>query len=54
MNLSIYVPNYVPLWMFMVCLFALMIVVTFAALRTGEIGMDVIKSLPPLLVALNP
>jgi glycerol-3-phosphate O-acyltransferase / dihydroxyacetone phosphate acyltransferase len=54
MNASIYVPNYVPLWMFMVCLFALMIVLTFAALRTGEIGMDVIKSLPPLLVALNP
>jgi glycerol-3-phosphate O-acyltransferase/dihydroxyacetone phosphate acyltransferase len=54
MNASIYVPNYVPLWMFMVCLFALMIVLTFAALRTGEIGMDVIKSLQPLLVALNP
>jgi glycerol-3-phosphate O-acyltransferase/dihydroxyacetone phosphate acyltransferase len=54
MKASIYVPNYIPLWMFMVCLFALMIVLTFAALRTGEIGMDVIKSLPPLLVALNP
>lgn len=54
MNISIYVPNYVPLWMFMVCIFTLMIVLTFAALRTGEIGMDVIKSLPPLLMALNP
>lgn len=54
MNASLYVPKYVPLWMFMVCLFALMIILTFAALRTGEIGMDVIKSLPPLLVVLDP
>ncbi len=28
--------------------------ITFAALRIGEIGMDIVKSLPPLFVALNP
>lgn len=31
-----------------------MISVTFAGLRIGEIGLDVLKSLPPLFVALNP
>lgn len=53
-NARTYVPDSVPLWSFSVCFFALMIAVTFAALRIGEIGMDVLKSLPPLLVALNP
>ncbi|KAL2060305.1 hypothetical protein VTL71DRAFT_9700 [Oculimacula yallundae] len=54
MNLNFYFPSYIPLWIFAVSIFALMIVVTFAALRTGEIGMDVIKSLPPLFIALHP
>lgn len=31
-----------------------MISITFTALRTGEIEMDILKSLPPLLVALSP
>ncbi|KAH0377314.1 hypothetical protein KCU89_g17905, partial [Aureobasidium melanogenum] len=33
---------------------ALMVSVSLAALRIGEIGMDILKSLPPLFVALNP
>ena len=49
-----YVPDAVPLWLFCVCFLGLMISVTFAALRIGEIGMDILKSLPPLFVALNP
>ncbi|OJJ49978.1 hypothetical protein ASPZODRAFT_1080551 [Penicilliopsis zonata CBS 506.65] len=49
-----YVPDRIPLWMFTVGFFSLMISITFAALRFGEIGMDIVKSLPPLLVALNP
>lgn len=49
-----YVPDWVPLWMFAIYSFALYIALTFAALRIGEIGMDVLKSLPPLFVALNP
>lgn len=53
-NARVYIPDNVPLWFFSVCFFALMISVTFAALRIGETGMDILKSLPPLLVALNP
>jgi len=54
MNGQTFIPDWVPLWLFSTTFFALMIVVTFAALRTGEVGMDIIKSLPPLLAALNP
>lgn len=49
-----YIPDSVPLWRFAVLYLVLMITVSFAALRLGEIGMDIIKSLPPLFVALNP
>ena len=49
-----YIPDSIPLWFFSICFFALMISVTFAALRIGEIGMDILKSLPPLIVALDP
>ncbi|KIW63452.1 hypothetical protein PV04_10288 [Phialophora macrospora] len=49
-----YVPDFVPIWLFAVLFFLVCIMVTFAALRIGEIGMDVAKSLPPLFVALNP
>ena len=49
-----YIPDSVPLWLFSISFFALMIGITFAALRAGEIGMDILKSLPPLFIALNP
>jgi glycerol-3-phosphate O-acyltransferase / dihydroxyacetone phosphate acyltransferase len=49
-----YVPDWVPLWMFAAFFFMLCTSITFAALRIGEIGMDIVKSLPPLFVALNP
>lgn len=49
-----YVPDFVPLWLFSLLSLGLYIALTFAALRIGEIGMDVLKSLPPLFVALNP
>lgn len=49
-----YVPDAVPLWAFAVSFFGVMIFVSYAALRYGEVGMDIIKSLPPLFVALNP
>ncbi|GAB7347179.1 hypothetical protein MBLNU459_g3292t1 [Dothideomycetes sp. NU459] len=49
-----YIPDSIPLWRFAVVYFVLMIIVSFAALRLGEIGVDIIKSLPPLFVALNP
>lgn len=49
-----YIPDWVPIWLFAVLFFSLCITLTFAALRIGEIGMDVMKSLPPLFVALDP
>ena len=49
-----YIPDAVPLWFFSISFLGLLVAVTFAALRIGEIGMDVLKSLPPLLVALDP
>ncbi|KAL1963060.1 hypothetical protein VTN77DRAFT_8706 [Rasamsonia byssochlamydoides] len=53
-NARSYVPDTVPLWIFSIFFFGLMISVSFAGLRIGEIGVDVLKSLRPLLVALNP
>lgn len=49
-----YIPQWVPLWM--VVLFGVWFFpsVTFAALRIGEIGMDILKSMRPLVLSLNP
>lgn len=49
-----YVPDFLPLWIFAIFFLILCILITFAALRIGEVGMDVLKSLPPLFVALDP
>ncbi|EQL34373.1 acetyltransferase [Blastomyces dermatitidis ATCC 26199] len=49
-----YIPDIMPLSLFSILFFGLMIFVSLAGLRIGEIGADVLKSLPPLLVALNP
>ena len=49
-----YVPNWVPLWLVAVLSFIVCIAVTFAALRIGEVGMDIVKSLRVLIVALSP
>jgi glycerol-3-phosphate O-acyltransferase / dihydroxyacetone phosphate acyltransferase len=49
-----YIPDWMPLWMFSIFFLILCTSITFAALRIGEIGMDIVKSLPPLFVALNP
>ncbi|PGH09217.1 hypothetical protein AJ79_05746 [Helicocarpus griseus UAMH5409] len=54
MNPSTYIPDVIPLWFFYIFFFGLMIAVSLAGLRIGEIGVDVLKSLPPLLLALNP
>ncbi|KKZ66131.1 hypothetical protein EMCG_01167 [[Emmonsia] crescens] len=49
-----YVPEWVPLWL--VVMFGCWIFpsITFAALRIGEIGMDILKSMRPLVLSLNP
>ncbi|KAL4921737.1 hypothetical protein BDW62DRAFT_174373 [Aspergillus aurantiobrunneus] len=49
-----FVPDFVPLWSFTPIGMVLFPTITFAALRIGEIGMDIVKSLRPLLLSLNP
>ncbi|KAI9806787.1 MAG: hypothetical protein M1825_006245 [Sarcosagium campestre] len=49
-----YVPSWVPLWSVIILEIILFPSVTFAALRFGEIGMDILKSLRPLVLSLNP
>ena len=49
-----YVPEWVPLWMVMLSGYIVFPIITFAALRIGEIGMDILKSLRPLVLSLNP
>lgn len=48
------VPTWVPLWL--VCIFGIFFfpAVCFAALRFGEIGLDIFKSLRPLMLSINP
>ncbi|KAF1812218.1 CTR1 suppressor protein, partial [Eremomyces bilateralis CBS 781.70] len=48
------VPDWVPLWMTFLFGYIFFPAITYAALRFGEVGMDVFKSLRPLLLALNP
>lgn len=49
-----FVPNWVPLWLVVVVGMVLFPTITFAALRIGEVGMDIVKSLRPLVLSLNP
>lgn len=48
------VPDWIPLWLVFCSLFMLFPAICYAALRFGEIGMDIFKSLRPLLLCLNP
>jgi len=49
-----YVPRSIPLWAVVIFGFIFFPAITFAALRFGEIGMDIAKSLRPLFLALIP
>jgi glycerol-3-phosphate O-acyltransferase/dihydroxyacetone phosphate acyltransferase len=49
-----YVPDWVPLWMVVVASFVFFPSITFAALRFGETGMDILKSLRPLVLCIYP
>lgn len=49
-----YVPVWVPLWLAYIGIWPVMIGITFAALRFGEVGMDIFKSLRPLVLCLIP
>jgi glycerol-3-phosphate O-acyltransferase/dihydroxyacetone phosphate acyltransferase len=48
------VPESVPLWAIVVFGYIFFPSITYAALRFGEIGMDITKSLRPLIVGLSP
>jgi glycerol-3-phosphate O-acyltransferase/dihydroxyacetone phosphate acyltransferase len=49
-----YMPEWVPLWAVFVFGYIFFPAITFAALRFGEVGMDIVKSLRPLVLSLNP
>ena len=49
-----YMPEWVPLWMVVVFGVFFFPSITFAALRIGETGMDIVKSLRPLVLSLYP
>ncbi|KAG8423695.1 Glycerol-3-phosphate/dihydroxyacetone phosphate acyltransferase [Metarhizium acridum] len=49
-----HVPTWVPLWLAYIGIWPAMIGLTFAALRFGEVGMDIFKSLRPLILCLVP
>ncbi|KAL3423651.1 acyltransferase [Phlyctema vagabunda] len=48
------VPDWVPLWAIWIFGYIIFPAITFAALRFGEVGMDIVKSLRPLVLCLNP
>lgn len=47
-------PDWLPTWTVFVLCYGFSIAISFAALRFGEVGMDIAKSLRPLVLALNP
>ncbi|KAK4624529.1 hypothetical protein CLAFUW4_06226 [Fulvia fulva] len=48
------VPQFVPLWFMTIFGLIFFPAICFAALRFGEIGMDIFKSLRPLFLSINP
>ncbi|KAL2162055.1 hypothetical protein VTH06DRAFT_7840 [Thermothelomyces fergusii] len=48
------VPEWVSLWMVFWACWIVFPSITFAALRFGEVGMDILKSLRPLALCINP
>jgi glycerol-3-phosphate O-acyltransferase/dihydroxyacetone phosphate acyltransferase len=49
-----YMPVWVPYWAIILLAYTIFPAITFAALRFGEVGMDIAKSLRPLILSLNP
>jgi len=49
-----YVPEWVPLWIVYFAVWLAMVGITFASLRFGEVGMDIFKSLRPLILSVSP
>lgn len=53
-NIGGRIPDWVPLWFVFLFQIILFPSACFAALRFGEIGMDIFKSIRPLVLSLNP
>ncbi|KAI1265350.1 acyltransferase [Xylariaceae sp. FL1019] len=49
-----YMPSAVPVWAVYAIAWVIFPVITFAAFRIGEVGMDILKSLRPLVLCLSP
>lgn len=49
-----YIHSWVPLWSIVIFGYIFFPAITFAALRFGEVGMDIVKSLRPLILCLIP
>ncbi|EGO54682.1 hypothetical protein NEUTE1DRAFT_132129 [Neurospora tetrasperma FGSC 2508] len=49
-----YVPDWVPIWLVYFFGWVFFPAITFAALRFGEVGMDILKSLRPLALCISP
>jgi len=47
-------PSGLPIWVVPAIMMVIFPMITFSALRIGEVGMDIFKSLRPLLLSLNP
>jgi len=47
-------PDWLPLWSVPIIGWILFPTITFSSLRFGEVGMDIFKSLRPLVLSLNP
>ncbi|KAH0038007.1 glycerol-3-phosphate O-acyltransferase, partial [Aureobasidium melanogenum] len=54
LDLSRLIPDEMSLTVFSFISLVSMVVVSFAGLRTGEIGIDILRSLPPVMIALGP
>jgi glycerol-3-phosphate O-acyltransferase/dihydroxyacetone phosphate acyltransferase len=52
-RMNTYVPDSIPLRAFSVAFIGLLVAISFAGLRSGEIGVDIVKSLRPLLIILR-
>jgi glycerol-3-phosphate O-acyltransferase/dihydroxyacetone phosphate acyltransferase len=48
------VPGWVPIWAVFLAGWVFFPAITYAALRFGEVGMDIVKSLRPLILCINP
>ena len=48
------VPDWVPIWAVFLAGWIFFPAITFAALRFGEVGMDILKSLRPLVLCIDP